>query len=74
MTDKLLRIAQVTEKVGMSRTTIFRKERDKEFPQGVLVHGRCKAWSENELDEWINAMKAQRKPALSFRPSALERK
>ena len=66
MTDRLLRIDQVKDKICLSRTTIWRKERDGEFPQSVLIHGNCKAWSEKELDDWIDARKSERKPALSF--------
>ena len=67
MADKLLRVGQVVEKVGLSRTTIWRLRRQGDFPQPTVVYGPCIAWSENELDEWIKRRLQKRRPALSFR-------
>ena len=66
MTDKLLRIGQVVDKIGLSRTTIWRLRQDGDFPEAAAIHGPCIAWSENELDDWIKRRLTQRKPALSF--------
>jgi len=66
MTEKFLNVGQVVDIVGLSRTTIWRKESDGEFPQGIVVHGRSKRWSSIEVKEWMDDRKAERKPALSF--------
>jgi len=66
MTDKLLRIGQVVDKIGLSRTTIWRLRRKSDFPEPAVIHGSCIAWSETELDDWIRRRLMRRKPALSF--------
>jgi prophage regulatory protein len=67
MTDRLLRIDRVEDKVGLSRSTIWRLRRNGDFPEAVPIHGSCIAWSEAELDEWIQRRKGRRVPAFSFR-------
>lgn len=52
---KLLRIGDVIEKTGLSRTIIYLYTRDKQFPQPIK-YGKGKyasAWIEEEVDEWI---------------------
>lgn len=67
MTDKLLRIDQVSDKIGVSRATIYRLQKGGDFPRSTKVHGKCVAWSEAEIDDWIKSRLMMRKPALSFR-------
>jgi prophage regulatory protein len=67
MRDRLLRVADVVEKVGLSRTTIWRLGKLGDFPDPVAAHGSCIAWSEAEIDEWITRRKQYyRRPRLEF--------
>ncbi len=52
----LLRLSGVQAKTGgLSRTTIWRLERDGLFPKRRLVTGKMVAWDESEVDEWIKS-------------------
>lgn len=51
--SRLLRIDEVTSRVGLSRTTIWRREREGEFPARVKLSGNAVAWREDEVEEWI---------------------
>ena len=59
MSDTLLPITLVTKKVGLSKSTLWKQVKAKEFPQPIKIAGATR-WSENEIDEWIEAKKANR--------------
>lgn len=50
---RLLRFAAVQAKVGLSRTTLWRLERENLFPKRRRVGKNSVAWLESEIDEWI---------------------
>ena len=50
---KILRPNAVSEKVGLSKTTIWRRERDGDFPRRLQLGGKAVGWHESEVDEWI---------------------
>ena len=50
---KILRPNAVSEKVGLSKTTIWRRERDGDFPRRLQLGGKAVGWLEAEVDEWI---------------------
>lgn len=50
---RLLRVDEVTDRTGLSRTTLWRKERAGEFPQRVKLGPNAVAWREEEVEEWI---------------------
>ena len=53
---KLLRFPGVQVKTGgLSRSTIWRLERDGLFPKRRLVTGKIVAWDEAEIDAWIRS-------------------
>ncbi|MCC4621317.1 AlpA family transcriptional regulator [Xanthomonas cassavae CFBP 4642] len=49
---RLLRIAQVKDRVGMSQTTIYDRIKKGTFPRPVPL-GTLVAWLEPEIDAWI---------------------
>ncbi len=52
----LLRFPGVQVKTGgLSRTTIWRLERDGLFPKRRLLTNKIVAWDEAEVDEWIKS-------------------
>jgi len=53
--DRLLRFPEVQERVGLSRTHIWRLERTGEFPQRVKLGPRCVAWRASEIEAWIES-------------------
>lgn len=50
----LIRLPQVKQKTGLSRSTIYLKMKLEEFPQSIPLGARSIAWLENEVEEWIN--------------------
>lgn len=50
---KALRIAAVASKVGLSKSTIFRKIKAGQFPTPAKLSERVTVWNETELDEWL---------------------
>ncbi|MEQ7760117.1 AlpA family transcriptional regulator [Xanthomonas hortorum] len=59
---RLLRIAQVKDRVGMSQTTIYDRIKKGTFPKPVPL-GTLVAWLESEIDAWIAARVADRSDA-----------
>lgn len=66
-TERLLRLPEVRQRVGLSRTTIYRRaalpaDAVDAFPKPVKL-GRCSAWPESEVLRWIERRKAERPAA-----------
>lgn len=59
---RLLRIAQVKDRVGMSQTTIYDRMKKGTFPKPVPL-GTLVAWVEEEIDAWVEARIAERDKA-----------
>ena len=55
--NKLIRLKQVIEMVGVSRAYIYRLLNEGRFPQQVEIveGGTAKAFVESEVQEWIDA-------------------
>jgi len=52
---RFLRANEVIAKVGLSRPTIWRMERDGEFPRRRKLTGYSVAWLESEIEEWMES-------------------
>lgn len=63
---RLLRIADVKRKVGLSQSLIYKKISDGEFPAPVPIGGRAVAWLEAELDDWIAQRVAEREQTALY--------
>ncbi|AMF92665.2 transcriptional regulator [Vibrio fluvialis] len=51
---RFLKLKEVMEKTALSRSAIYRKMNDGEFPQSVSLGDRAVAWLESEVDEWMS--------------------
>ena len=72
---KLLRFPGVQIKTGgLSRTTIWRLERDGLFPKRRLLTGKIVAWDEAEIDDWIKSRNQEFGPAPSRHFNTIEPK
>jgi prophage regulatory protein len=49
---RLLRLKEVQDRVGISKTTIYDRVKAKSFPAPVHL-GTMAAWVESEVDAWI---------------------
>jgi prophage regulatory protein len=52
---RLLRLPQVSDLTGLSRTSIYRLERSGAFPRRVRLGLRTVAWHESSVVAWIAA-------------------
>jgi prophage regulatory protein len=52
---KLLRFSAVRERTGLSRSTIWRLERDGDFPKHRRISANAVAWVEAEVMNWIHS-------------------
>lgn len=52
---RMLRIDQVTDRVGVGRTTVYALIRTHGFPQGVRISKARVVWPEDEVDAWLAA-------------------
>jgi predicted DNA-binding transcriptional regulator AlpA len=50
---KLIKHHDLIKQLGMSRTTIWRLERDGLFPARIRTSGRLVAWLEADIERWL---------------------
>jgi predicted DNA-binding transcriptional regulator AlpA len=55
----------VARGIVRSRMTLKRMIDDQSFPPGVLLTPNCRAWTEEEVDEWLANRPTARKPATN---------
>ena len=60
MGDKVLRRAEVQQRVGMGRSTLYAAIAEGRFPRPVKLGVRAVGWVSSEVDEWIEARVAER--------------
>ncbi len=53
MYKKILRLPTVLDRTGLSRTTIYQRQADGQFPKSVSLGARSVGWIEAEVEEWI---------------------
>ena len=56
--DKLLTIKQVTAQTGLSRSTIYRRMQEGEFPKPKRIGPRATRWRESQLRAWLDGLRA----------------
>lgn len=55
MHDQFLRFSEVRSITGLSRSTIWRREKDGTFPQRRQISSNRVAWLRTQVEAWINA-------------------
>ena len=53
MSYRILRLADVIKKTGMSRATTYRLIKEGSFPAPINLGANSVGWVESEVDEWI---------------------
>jgi prophage regulatory protein len=53
--ERILRLEDVKERTGLSRSTIYLNVNKGTFPSPINLGARCIGWLESELDAWIAA-------------------
>ncbi|WP_305368919.1 helix-turn-helix transcriptional regulator [Photobacterium leiognathi] len=54
MGNRIFRISQVCEKVGLARSTIYTYISKGKFPAPISLGGRAVGWLENDIEMWID--------------------
>ena len=52
--SKILRLPDVTERVGRKRSSIYFMVAKGEFPKSIKLGKRSVGWLESEIDNWID--------------------
>jgi prophage regulatory protein len=50
---KILRLPEVIDRTGNSRSTIYAQIKNQQFPPPINLGVRAVGWLENEINEWI---------------------
>ena len=50
---RILRIQEVIKLTGLSRPTIWRKEKQGKFPERIRLGSNSVGWRSDELEEWL---------------------
>lgn len=53
MYSRILRLKEVMERTGLSRSTIYELMTKAQFPKQVQLSLRCVGWSEDDVHDWI---------------------
>lgn len=60
MSDRLLRLAAVIDRVGLEKTAIYDRISSGTFPAPAKLGTNTARWFESEVDEWMQTLKAAR--------------
>ena len=55
----------VCEATNLSKTTVWRKQRDGEFPQPIKISANRVVWDQGEVEKWQEAQMAKRRAAVA---------
>lgn len=53
MNYKILRLKDVINATGLSRSSIYLLMRDDKFPKNILLGARSVGWQQSSINEWI---------------------
>ena len=53
MSHRIIRLPDVKALTGLSRSTIYLRMSNKEFPSSISLGGRAVGWLEQDIYEWI---------------------
>ena len=60
MATTILRMIELKRKVKLSRTSIYSRVADGDFPKPISLGGRSIGWLEEEIDSWLKKKVASR--------------
>ena len=60
--ERILRLADVKTRTGLSRSTIYLNISNGIFPRHISLGARCVGWLESEIDAWITARIRKSRP------------
>lgn len=57
MNNKILRIRQVIEVTGLSRSSIYLKISRNEFPAQIKLGVRAAGWYSSDIENWVSSLR-----------------
>ncbi|QUM86151.1 AlpA family transcriptional regulator [Moritella sp. 28] len=63
MSKKIIRLPEVKNKTGLSRSSIYLRMSNDEFPQSISLGSRAIGWLESDINEWLEDCIAASKAA-----------
>ena len=51
--DRIIRLKEVLQKTGLTRSTLYRKIAARTFPRQIAISTRCIGWRQTDLDDWL---------------------
>ena len=54
MGNAVLRLPKVKARTGLSRSTIYLRMSEGQFPRPISLGGRAVGWVESDIDEWLD--------------------
>ncbi len=60
MTFKILRLPEIKEICGISRSAIYQGMKDGTFPKSIPLGTRMVGWSQEEIENWIESKLIER--------------
>ena len=70
MTISILRLPAVVARTGLSRSTIYARISEGDFPKAIPLGHRAVGWAESEIDEWLQGKIRARAERESWREIA----
>ena len=59
MITTILRLPQVKARTGLSRSTIYLRVKNQEFPKPISLGGRAVGWPEEDVQNWIEGKRQE---------------
>lgn len=56
---RILRLPEVIEITGLSRSTIYALRADRAFPPATRLSSRCIGWTQSSIHRWIEEREAE---------------
>lgn len=54
LVTSILRLPAVQKRTGLSRSSIYQRISEGNFPKSISLGGRAVGWIEEEINEWLN--------------------
>ena len=54
MSNKIIRLPDVIKKTCLSRSSIYLRLKNNDFPKSISLGGRAIAWLEIDIDQWLD--------------------
>ncbi|MDH5357568.1 MAG: AlpA family transcriptional regulator [Gammaproteobacteria bacterium] len=53
MSERIIRLSEVVNKIGLGKSTIYKMIFEGSFPKQIKLGARSAGWLESEIDDWI---------------------